>query len=107
LSYEAMLASGRTSWSVGERVRVYRTKTGEPAVVATDDDARDTNGSVDRRDYDLDHYVRVLRDTFAVRMARALAPEDFAALFADPDQPELFEPDLETIRPVLREVLAV
>src|ERR1700730_3213011 len=25
LPYEAMLASGRTSWSVGERVRVYRT----------------------------------------------------------------------------------
>ena len=25
LSYEAMLASGRTSWSIGERVRVYRT----------------------------------------------------------------------------------
>jgi len=28
LTYEAMLASGRKSWSVGERVRVYRTKTG-------------------------------------------------------------------------------
>ena len=31
LSYEAMLASGRTTWSVGERVRVYRTQTATAA----------------------------------------------------------------------------
>lgn len=98
LSYEAMLASGRSSWSVGERVRVYRTKTGAPSVVSTDDDPL---GRADSRDYDVDHYVRVLRDNFAVRLARAFASEDFAALFADPDQPSLFEPELETIRPVL------
>lgn len=110
LSYEAMLASGRTSWSIGERVRVYRTRTGDPAVVASEDDggvAGDVPGIADRRNYDIDHYVRVLRDTFAARMARAFAPEDFFALFADPDQPELFEPDIATIRPVLKEVLAV
>ena len=28
LPYEAMLASGRTSWSVGDRVRVYRKRNG-------------------------------------------------------------------------------
>ena len=28
LPYEAMLASGRTTWSVGDRVRVYRTRSG-------------------------------------------------------------------------------
>ncbi|HTE44732.1 MAG TPA: DNA polymerase domain-containing protein [Gemmatimonadaceae bacterium] len=97
-SYEAMLASGRSSWSVGERVRVYRSKTGTPAVVATDDDPL---GRADVRDYDVDHYVRVLRDNFAVRLARAFQSEDFAALFADPDQPSLFEPELESIRPAL------
>jgi len=110
LSYEAMLASGRPSWSIGERVRVYRTKTGDPAVVASDDDggvAGDASGIADRRNYDIDHYVRVLRDTFAARLARAFAPADFFAMFADPDQPELFEPDIATIRPILVSVLAV
>ena len=38
LPYEAMLASGRTTWSVGERVRVYRTQGGEGGVVADADD---------------------------------------------------------------------
>ena len=106
LSYEAMLAVGRTTWSIGERVRVYRAKNGEPAVVTSDEDG-EASASADGRNYDVDHYVRVLRDTFAARLARALAPEDFAALFADPDQPELFEPDLAAIQPVLNEVLAV
>ena len=33
LAYEAMLASGRTRWSVGDRVRVYRTSSGYGGVV--------------------------------------------------------------------------
>ena len=31
LSYEALLANGRTSWTSGERVRVYRTQSGRGA----------------------------------------------------------------------------
>ena len=34
--------------------------------------------------------VRVLRDIFAERLARALAPEHLAAIVADPEQPSLF-----------------
>jgi hypothetical protein len=45
--------------------------------------------------------VRVLRDTFASRLARAFAPDDFASVFADPDQLSLFAPVLSAIRPVL------
>ena len=55
----------------------------------------------DRRDYDVDHYVRVLRDTFAARLARAFTPGDFDAVFADPDQPSLFPESLATTRTVL------
>jgi DNA polymerase elongation subunit (family B) len=95
--YEAMLASGRTSWTIGERVRVYRTLTGYG--LAAEPDA--LVPSSDPRDYDVDHYRRVLRDTFASRFARAFTPDDFAAVFADPDQPSLFSPPLVTIRPVL------
>ena len=98
-AYEAMLASGRTSWRVGERVRVYRTQAGGAAVAPSADDA--AAGAADPRDYDVDHYARVLRTTFAARLARALAPADFAAVFADPDQLSLFAPPTDAMRPVL------
>jgi DNA polymerase elongation subunit (family B) len=99
LPYEAMLASGHTTWSIGDKVRVYRTRTGTGAVVpALDAPGRAT---IDPRDYDVDHYVRILRDTFAARLARAFAPEDFFSLFADPDQLSLFAPPIEPMRSVL------
>jgi DNA polymerase, archaea type len=95
LAYEAMLASERT-WSAGERVRVYRTRSGSGRVI---DDPAD-----DPRDYDVDHYARILREQYATRFSRALAPDDFAAVFADPDQLALFTPSLADMRPVLTPV---
>jgi DNA polymerase I len=99
LAYEALLASGRTRWRVGERVRVYRTQGGGAAVVPAD---REEAALADPRDYDVDHYARVLRDNFAVRLARALDPADFAAVFAGGDQLSLFTPSTAAMRPVLR-----
>jgi DNA polymerase I len=96
LAYEALLACGRTTWRVGEKVRIYRTQSGGGAVAPSVED-----GDADPRDYDVDHYARVLRDTYAARLARALAPADFAAVFADPDQLSLFAPPMDGIRPVL------
>jgi DNA polymerase I len=147
LPYEAVLASGRTAWTAGERVRIYRGTRGraclwiepdEPDDAApagpddADDDAslaepaapiaaavaaavavaarpgprappgdRAAGDPRDPRDYDVEHYLRVLRDTYAARLARALAPEDFAAIFADPDQPSLFARPLGDARPIL------
>ncbi len=89
--YEALLASGRTDWHVGDKVRVYRSRAGWTLCF---EDA-------DPRDYDIEHYVRGLRANYASRLARALTAEDFASLFADPDQPSLFEPDYSAIRPIL------
>jgi DNA polymerase I len=105
LTYEALLASGRTRWSLGERVRVYRTQSGSGNVVPDPDDeaiAPAGEGWVDRRDYDVDHYVRVLKDNFASRLERAFRPEDYDALFADPKQPSLFDRRVDEIRTVLR-----
>jgi DNA polymerase, archaea type len=103
LTYEALLASGRTSWTVGDRVRVYRTETGYGGLVADPDGEEGGRGPerADPRDYDVDHYVRVLRDTFAARLARAFTPGDFDAVFADPGQPSLFPESLATTRTVL------
>jgi hypothetical protein len=98
--YEAMIASGRTSWSVGDRVRVYRT-TGGGGRVAEDVDESDIAGADVARNYDVAHYSRLLRDTFAARLARALTAEGFSAVFADPDQLALFAPSLDTVRPIL------
>lgn len=90
--YEAMIAAGREAWSAGERVRVYRASDGNSRIF--DDQQPDS------RAYDVEHYVRVLRDNFASRMSRALTSEDFAAVFGDPDQLTLFEPSFAQMRPI-------
>lgn len=105
LTYEAMLASGRTTWITGERVRVYRTARGIGRVIEELEEDESANAArSDARDYDVDHYVRILRDNFASRLARSLAPEDFAAVFADPDQLSLFTPSLAGMTTVLTPV---
>jgi len=101
-AYEAMLAGGRRQWRKGERVRVFRASDGSPRLAPERDDA--ARGIADPRDYDVEHYVRVLRANYATRMARAFSPADFAALFADPRQPSLFPPDCTTIRALLQNV---
>ncbi len=88
-AYEALLAEGR-SWHAGERVRVYRTAGGGAAL------AREG-----ARDYDIAHYERLLRTQFTARLVRAFTPDDFAVVFADPDQLSLFATPLERIRPIL------
>lgn len=101
-SYEAMLAAGRLNWRSGERVRVYRARDGTTRLVP--DRAETGDGQTDPREYDVEHYMRVLKGTYVSRLARAFSPADFAALFADPDQPSLFPPAYGEIRSVLREL---
>jgi len=99
-TYEAMLASGRTQWTVGDRVRVYRAQGGGASVVAPHADDSG-GGSTDRRDYDVGYYALLLRRTFVERLTRAFRPVDFVTVFADPEQLSLFAPRLESIRTVL------
>jgi hypothetical protein len=101
LPYEALLLAGITHWSVGDRIRVYRKKAGEAGVYDPDETWTD---ATDPRDYDIEYYVRQLRETFAARLARALTPADFAAVFGDPDQVSLFPPQFEDMRPILTTV---
>jgi DNA polymerase elongation subunit (family B) len=101
LSYEALLASGRTSWSAGEGIRVYRKKNGGCGFLEESDGGHLDVNNIDHRDYDVDHYARQLRQTFASRLACAFVPADYEAVFADPDQMSLFMPAVTTIRTVL------
>lgn len=100
LPYEALLASGHTSWSVGDRVRVYRKKSGGCGLLKESDDGH-VEIRNDSRDYDIDHYTRQLRQMFASRLACAFTAADHEAVFADPDQMSLFMPAVTTIRTVL------
>jgi DNA polymerase elongation subunit (family B) len=101
LQYEALLANGVTEWSVGDRLRIYRKRAGEAGLVDFDE----AEGEADPRDYDVEYYVRQLRETFAARLARALRPADFDALFSDPDQLSLLPPRFETMRPILTQLV--
>ncbi|HVZ36729.1 MAG TPA: DNA polymerase domain-containing protein, partial [Polyangiaceae bacterium] len=104
LVYESMLGSGRTTWRSGERVRVYRMQGGRGTLLslANDEDPGSSGAAPgDPRDYDVEYYVRLLRETFAARLARALEPEVFAEVFADPQQLALFTRPLEQTRPIL------
>ena len=96
LPYEAVLASGRMTWRPGERLRVYRVAGKQAALVSEDEDAPESP-----RDYDVEYYGALLRSTFAARLERGLAPEDFEAIFADPGQLALFPKALEDARPIL------
>jgi DNA polymerase elongation subunit (family B) len=107
LTYEALLASGRTNWVVGERIRVYKTLSGYGNVVADAEDGSRLTGAVDPRDYDVEHYVRVLRENFAERLSRGLRPEHFAAIIADPEQPSLFDAQLESAATLLTPLASV
>ncbi len=110
LPYEALFANGREHWSAGERVHVYRRAQGRAGLWQDDETAGDADAvtgatasqmRIDPRDYDAEHYVRQLRENFASRLARGLAPEDLEAIVADPDRPSLFERSLSGTRPIL------
>ncbi|HEY5087787.1 MAG TPA: ribonuclease H-like domain-containing protein [Gemmatimonadaceae bacterium] len=101
LSYEALLGSGKVTWSVGDRIRVYRRWNGESGVVPS---SREGAAMHDLRDYDTDYYVRLLRTAYAERLARAFRAEDFATVFADADQFSLFKPPIESVQPILTRI---
>jgi hypothetical protein len=96
-----MLASGRVSWSVNDRVRVYRRRNGGCGLLEEPEDGQVGRDDVDHRDYDVDHYARQLRQTFASRLVCAFTPDENDAVFADPDQMTLFMPAVTSIRTVL------
>jgi hypothetical protein len=99
-AYEALLAAGRPRWAPGDRVRVYRTREGRAALAPPRPEG-DNRDRIDPLDYDVEHYVAVLRDTFAARLERALSPPDFAALVEDPAQLSLFAPNFAAMQTVL------
>jgi DNA polymerase elongation subunit (family B) len=54
----------------------------------------------DRRDYDVEHYLGVLVTSYAGRLRKAFAPEDFAQLFRADAQLGMFDQPVEQIQPI-------
>jgi DNA polymerase elongation subunit (family B) len=86
-AYEALLTAGRRTWQVGERVRFYKAVDG--TVVWLPDERDDLSGAtseedadedranpseesrenpIDRRDYDIAHYLQVLLTSYVGRL---------------------------------------
>jgi DNA polymerase elongation subunit (family B) len=123
-AYEALLAAGRTKWTPGERVRFYRASGGAAVWIPDEsegislDEAGETEvkgwGGGQRisqlsihpddvknhRDYDVDHYLRVLVTSYASRLRKAYAAEDFEQLFRMDEQLGLFDRSPEHIQPI-------
>ncbi|GIV98386.1 MAG: DNA polymerase II [Herpetosiphonaceae bacterium] len=121
--YEALLAAGREDWRPGERVRYYRAadgsyrwlpdETDEPAGLA-EGDAQEQDSAAEtfqrermpsthaelRNDYDVEQYVQVLLTTYAGRLRKAFAPEDFDQIFRLDPQIGLFDRPIEDIQPL-------
>jgi DNA polymerase elongation subunit (family B) len=104
ISYEALLMAGQTHWSVGDRAHVYRAVDGRAGLLRETDN--DDPLDAQTRDYDIDYYSRLLRDTYASRLARGLCAEDFANVVADPQQYSLFEASLAEACPILTQLSA-
>ncbi len=92
---------------VDESDEAVASEAGAAAAVAPSADASAAASSAaaphDPRDYDLEFYLRLLRTGFASRLASGLSPDDFAALFVDPDQLSLFASPISQIRTILTE----
>ncbi len=98
IPYEALIGAGRTTWSVGDRIRVYRRQNGEYGLLSSHEE---DSAEEDPRDYSIDYYVRLLHTTYAQRLARAFTPLDFTTVFADADQFSIFQPPIEAVHTVL------
>jgi DNA polymerase elongation subunit (family B) len=96
-AYEALLAAGRTRWAPGERVRFYRARGGIHVWLPEEDDERRAEAG---RDYDVDHYLRTLVVSYASRLRKAFAPEDFERIFRVEEQLGLFDRPVGAIVPL-------
>ncbi|EFH86792.1 DNA polymerase domain-containing protein [Ktedonobacter racemifer] len=119
-AYEALLNAGRNEWLPGERVRFYKGR-GQRRYIWLPEEAAEENTTPQhwrqhqasekqsspkqqvRQDYDVEHYVQMLVTSYAARLRKAFAPEDFEQLFSlnQPGLFDLYERPIEEIHPRL------
>jgi DNA polymerase, archaea type len=120
-AYETLIAAGRNKWYPGERVRFYRARNKQYIWIPEENDESSIdndwkNESVEpgkkpgkklnkkelaeKRDYDVEHYLQVLLHSYAARLHKAFAAEDFEQLFRLDGQAGLFDQPIENIVPL-------
>jgi DNA polymerase, archaea type len=82
--YEVLLAAGVRSWRVGQRIRYFRARGGEPRLFAE---------GLTSAEADLEHYVQRLCSLYCQQFAQAFTREDFARVFRLPAGSGPFEPE--------------
>jgi DNA polymerase elongation subunit (family B) len=65
----------------------------------TRESGRYSGDPADRRDYHVDYYLQTLLTSYAGRLRKAFAPDDFEQLFRRDDQLGLFDKPIEEIQP--------
>jgi DNA polymerase, archaea type len=91
-TYEALLASNKLNWRQGERIKIYKTQQGQWLVF--DEEQKGHN------DYDVTHYIKILRDSYTERFKKAFSTEDFESIFRL-EQEGLFDTPLYDIKTLM------
>jgi DNA polymerase I len=97
--YEVLLAAGVRSWRVGQRIRYFRTRGGEPRLLQEGE-------PITAAEADTDYYVQRLSSVYCQQFAQAFRREDFLRIFGVPPglgpygESELRK-ELGAIRPIL------
>jgi DNA polymerase I len=87
--YEVLLAAGREDWRPNERVTYYQARDRRKKLLEQYDG-----------DYDAEYYVKRLKKTYCLRLAKAFSLEDFELIFQDGQSISLFERDIATVKPI-------
>ena len=91
--YEVLLSAGARSWRVGQRIRYFRARGGEPRLYGD---------GLTNFEADLEHYVQRLCSLYCQQFAQAFTRDDFTRIFRLPSGAGPFQPesDLESIRTI-------
>jgi DNA polymerase, archaea type len=100
--YEVLLAAGVRSWRVGQRIRYFRERGGEPRLLQEGD-------ATVASDADAEYYVQRLCTVYCHQFAQAFRREDFVRIFHLPvGRGPFVEPDMEAdlaaVRPIAEPV---
>ncbi|HEV7665361.1 MAG TPA: 3'-5' exonuclease [Chloroflexota bacterium] len=103
--YEVLLAAGVRSWRVGQRIRYFRARGGEPRLNVEGD-------GLTAAEADTEYYVQRLYSAYCQQFAQAFRREDFVRVFRIPsgvgpyDESEV-DADLAAVRTIAEPLRAV
>jgi DNA polymerase elongation subunit (family B) len=100
--YEVLLDAGVRSWRVGQRIRYFRARGGEPRLLQESDE-------IAAAEADTEYYVQRLSAVYCQQFAQAFRRQDFLRIFrvpagAGPFDETTIDADLLDIRPIAEPV---